>query len=45
MLPTGKSMLKELFGMCKNKKQEARRKNKLNRNKWKGNLFTVEMSA
>ena len=38
------SMLKELFGKalkCKNKKQEARRKNKLNRKKWKGNLSTV----
>ena len=41
------SMLKELFGkaLCKNKKQEARRKNKLNRKKWKGNLLTVEMGA
>jgi len=42
------SMLKELFGKalkCKNKKQEARRKNNLNRKKWKGNLLTVEMSA
>ena len=42
------SMLKELFGKalkCKNKKQEARRKNKLNRKKWKGNLLTVEMGA
>ena len=29
----------------KNKKQEARRKNKLNRKKWKGNLLTVEMGA
>ena len=31
------SMLKELFGkaLCKNNKQEARRKNKLNRKKWK----------
>lgn len=41
------SMLKELFGKalkCKNKKQEARRKNKLNRKKWKGNLLT-EMGA
>ena len=40
--------LKELFGKalkCKNKKQEARRKNKLNRKKWKGNLLTVEMGA
>ena len=42
------SMLKELFGKalkCKKKKQEARRKNKLNRKKWKGNLLTVEMGA
>ena len=42
------SMLKELFGKalkCKNKKQEARRKKKLNRKKWKGNLLTVEMGA
>ena len=42
------SMSKELFGKalkCKNKKQEERRKNKLNRKKWKGNLLTVEMSA
>jgi len=41
-------MLIELFGKaskCKNKKQEARRKNKLNRKKWKGNLYTVEMGA
>ena len=40
-------MLKELFGkaLCKNNKQEARRKNKLNRKKWKGNLLTVEMGA
>ena len=41
-------MLKELFGKalkCINKKQEARRKNKLNRKKWKGNLLTVEMGA
>ena len=40
-------MLKELFGkaLCKNKKQEARRKDKLNREKWKGNLLTVEMGA
>ena len=29
----------------KNKKQEARRKDKLNREKWKGNLLTVEMGA
>jgi len=32
-------MIKELFGKalkCKNKKQETRRKNKLNRKKWKG---------
>jgi len=42
------SMLKELFGKalkCKNKKQEAKRKKKLNRKKWKGNLLTVEMGA
>ena len=42
------SMLKELFGKAlkrKNKKQEARRKNKLNRKKWKGNLLTVEMGT
>ena len=42
------SIFKELFGKalkCKNKKQEARRKNKLNRKKWKGNLLTVEMGA
>ena len=42
------SMFKELFGKAlkwKNKKQEARRKNKLNRKKWKGNLLTVEMGA
>ena len=42
------SMLNELFGKalkCKNKKQEARRKKKLNRKKWKGNLLTVEMGA
>ena len=42
------SMSKELFRKalkCKNKKQEARRKNKLNRKKWKGNLLTVEMGA
>ena len=42
------SMLKELFGKtlkCKNKKQEARRKKKLKRKKWKGNLLTVEMVA
>ena len=38
------SMLKELFGKalkCNYKKQEARRKNKLNRKKWQGNLFTI----
>jgi len=42
------SMLKELYGkalQCKNKKQEARRKKKLNRKKWKGNLLTLEMGA
>ena len=41
-------MLKELFGKalkCKNKKKEARRKNKLNRKKWKRNLLTVEIGA
>ena len=41
-------MLKEIFGKalkCKNKKQEARRKKKLNRKKWKGNLMAVEMGA
>ena len=33
------SMLKELFGkaLCKNNKQEARRKNNFNRKKWKKN--------
>jgi len=41
-------MSKELFGKalkCKNKKQKARRKQKLNRKKWKGNLLTLEMGA
>jgi len=40
-------MLKELFGKalkCKIKRQEARRKNKLNRKKWKGYLLTVEIN-
>jgi len=41
-------MSKELFGKTlkfKSKKQDERRKKKLNRKKWRGNLLTVEMGA